>query len=380
MAAEKDSAQDKTEEATPKRREDARREGQILQSRELASFLVMALPSAALLIFGRQIMEGLALSMEMGLTVPRSVIFGEQSVLEHVAGMMTPLSGLLLLLLLGVVAGIASSAMLGGIVLNADLAGFRFNRMDPIAGLGRMFGLQALVELAKGLLKAVWLLGVLALILWWDFTDIMSLSSMDLAGGVRRTVVLTAVGLLLMALATALITAIDVPWQMWDHGQKLRMSLQEVRDELKETDGRPELKARQRQVAQELSRRRMMEDVKTADVVVTNPTHYSVALRYSPESGTAPVVVAKGRNEIALRIREVAVEARVPLLEQPPLARALYFHTPIGAEIPASLYAAVAQILAFVFQLKVRGMGPRVARQLPQVAVPPGMDREEIVE
>jgi len=377
MAAESDNAQEKTEEATPKRREDARRDGQVLQSRELASFLVMTLPSAALLVFGAPLAEGLARSMALGLTVPRSVIYGEQSVLEHVMGVMSPLGGVLLLLLLGLVAGVAASALLGGIVLNLDLANFRMNRMDPMSGLQRMFGRQALVELVKGLLKAVWLLTVLALILWMDFDDIMSLSNMDLSSGLRRTVVLVAVGLLLMSLATVLIAAIDVPWQIWDHGQKLRMSLQEVRDELKETDGRPEMKARQRQVAQEISRRRMMEDIKTADVVVTNPTHYAVALRYRPEAGTAPVVVAKGRNDIALRIREVAIAAAVPLLEQPPLARALYFHTPIGSEIPAALYAAVAQVLAFVFKLKVHGSQSATLRPLAQVAVPSGMDRQE---
>lgn len=377
MASGQDNAQEKTQEATPKRREDARREGQILQSRELASCLVMTLPSAALLLFGGEIVSGLAESVAAGLRLPRSLIFGEQGLTGHLVGLVLPLAGVLLLLSLGLVAGIGSSALMGGVVFNPDLAGFRFNRLDPIAGLGRMFGRQALIELVKGVVKALWLLAVLAVILWWDFAGIMAISHLDLASALQRTAVLTGVGLLLMALATVLIAAIDIPMQFWDHSQKLRMSLQEVRDELKETDGRPEVKARLRQVAQELSRRRMMEDVRKADVVVTNPSHYSVALHYSPERGGAPVVVAKGREELALRIREVAREAGVPLLEQPPLARALYFHTDIGEEIPAALYGAVAQVLAFIFRVRSGAAMAHEAARLAVVAVPQGMDRPE---
>jgi flagellar biosynthesis protein FlhB len=380
MAGENDQAQEKTQEATPKRREDARREGQVARSRELSTFMVLTVPSLALLMFGGQLAGGLVRSMQAGLAIPRSVIVGEASVLEHLTVVLMPLSTLLLLLLVGMLAGMASSVVMGGVVFNPDMAGLKLNRLDPMAGLGRMFGRQAAVELAKGLVKAVWLLLVLVAVIWWCFDDIMHLSNLSIQAALARMGVMVAFGLLCMALATALIAAIDVPWQLWEHGQKLKMSLQDVRDELKETEGRPEVKSRLRQVQMEMSRRRMMDDVRKADVVVTNPTHYSVALRYDPDGQTAPLVVAKGRNEVALRIREVAREAGVILLEQPPLARALYFHTPLGAEIPASLYAAVAQVLAFVFQLRVRGPVQGHERRLPPVEVPVGMDRQEAGE
>jgi len=380
MSGANEQAQERTQEATPKRREDARREGQVARSRELSTFMVLTVPSSALLLFGGSIADGLVHSMAAGLTIPRAVIVGEKSALEHLATVVMPLHALLVLMLVGLLAGMASSVLMGGMLFKPDLAGPKFERLDPVAGLGRMFGTEAAVELGKSLIKAVWLLAVLTFTVWWFFDDIMHLSNMSLAAALQRTGILVAFGLLLMSLATALIAAIDVPWQLWDHSQKLKMSLQDVRDELKESEGRPEVKSRLRQVQMEMSRRRMMEDVRKADVVVTNPTHYSVALRYQPDGHTAPVVVAKGRNEIALRIREVAGEAGVPLLEQPPLARALYFHTPLGAEIPVSLYAAVAQVLAFVLQLKARGLAPSGARRLPPVTVPAGMDRQEIDE
>jgi len=380
MSAGNDSAQEKTHDATPKRLEDARRDGQVLQSRELTSFLVMTLPSAALLVFGPHIVSGLGRSMEAGLSVSPAVIHGDQSLEQHLYTVLSPLAGLLIVMLLGVVGGIASSCVLGGMLFNPSLAGFRFNRLDPISGLGRMFGPTALMELVKSLIKAVWLLAVLGIILWWDFAGILAISHLDRPAALAQTALLVAYGLLIMSLATALIAFIDVPWQIWDHGKKLRMSLQEVRDEMKETDGRPEVKARLRQIAQELSRRRMMEDVKTADVVVTNPSHYSVAIRYSPDRAGAPIVVAKGQDEVAHWIREVATAARVPLLEQPPLARALYFHTAIGEEIPAALYGAVAQVLAFIFRLRARGATPSSMGALDPVAVPAGMDRREGVE
>lgn len=375
MADSGEQAQEKTQEPTAKRREDARREGQVARSRDLASFLVLSLPAVFLITFGASVGESMTAVMQGGLRIPREVALDPGAFMNHLVAVVHPLWAMLPLAIVAMLAAMLSPLGTGGLVFNPDLVGLKFDRLDPIAGLGRMFGRQAAVELAKSLLKAFWILGVQAALVIWLFQDVMALANQELQQALAGAGYIVCFGLLMMALSTALLAAIDLPYQIWEHNEKLRMSLQDLRDEHKETEGSPEVKSRLRAVAQELARRRMMDDVAKADVVVTNPTHYAVALRYVPERQSAPVVVAKGRDELALRIREVARAAGVMELRQPPLARALYFHTRLGGEIPAALYSSVAQVLAWVFQLRARGAAATPPAPLAELEVPEGMDK-----
>jgi flagellar biosynthetic protein FlhB len=231
-----------------------------------------------------------------------------------------------------------------------------------VAGFKRIFGVQGWVELAKSLLKVLVVGGIAALIALWLIDDMLMLGRMDLRQGIAGAGRLVMFSLIAMSAALAIIAAVDVPFQLWSHRRKLKMTRQQVRDELKETDGRPEIKSRIRSLQQQMSKRRMVQEVPLADVVVVNPTHYAVALKYQPDRMRAPKVVAKGAGLIALTIRRLAEEHRVPIFEAPPLARALYKSADIGREIPAALYVAVAQILTYVYQLKK--LPPHLAARL----------------
>ncbi len=229
---------------------------------------------------------------------------------------------------------------------------FKPEKLNPINGFKRMFSARALLELVKALAKFALVGAVAALVLWWLSDDLMGLSSEPLPNAMLHGGNIIALSLVLLCIPLAIIAAVDIPFQIWDHTRQLKMTRQEVRDEFKETDGNPEVKGKIRQMQQEMSRRRMLEAVPKADVVVTNPTHYAVALRYDANRHAAPTVVAKGVNDVALNIRRIAEEHGVPLLEAPPLARALHRACDIGDAIPKQLYMAVAQVLAWVYQLK----------------------------
>jgi flagellar biosynthetic protein FlhB len=263
----------------------------------------------------------------------------------------------------------------GGWVFSTKPFSPQFSRLNPIAGFGRMFSKHGLVELGKALLKTIIVAVVVGVAIWKERDALVALLTMSLPDGVASIGRLLGVTFIVGAGSLVLVAAIDVPFQIWQHHHRLRMTKEEVRQEMKETEGDPHIKARIRQQQREMARRRMMAAVPSADVVVTNPTHYAVALKYDSAGGRAPRVVAKGADAVAAKIRELAQEHRVPLLEAPPLARALYKHTDLGDEIPAMLYKAVAEVLAYVFQLRSyrpgSGQAPRAPRDLP---VPPELD------
>ena len=253
------------------------------------------------------------------------------------------------------VAALAGPLMMGGWSFSLETISFKLEKLNPIKGLARIFSLKGLVELVKALAKFVLLLGAAILVFFTIDQQLLSLTSMSpKAAGIEAVSVLVQV-LLILSATTILIVALDVPFELWNHQKQLRMTKQEVKDEMKETDGNPQVKQRIRTVQRQLAESRMMEDVKTADVVITNPTHYAVALQYLDRPGSAPRVVAKGKDLTALRIRAIATEHDIALFEAPPLARALYRSTEIGNEIPHVLYMAVARVLAYVFQLKNSG-------------------------
>ncbi|MGH8762336.1 MAG: flagellar type III secretion system protein FlhB, partial [Nitrosospira sp.] len=250
-----------------------------------------------------------------------------------------------------------------------------FKRLNPVSGVGRMFSWHSLIELTKALLKAALIGGVGAWTIWDHKEAVLSLIAAPLAMGAGHMGDLVIMSFLTIAGTMILIAAVDVPFQLWDHHRKLKMTKEEVRQENKETDGDPQIKARIRAQQREMARKRMMAEVPRADVIVTNPTHYSVALKYEDGKMRAPRVVAKGSHLLALKIREIGQEHKVPVLEAPPLARALYHHAEVGDEIPQTLYNAVAEVLAYIYQLRRhREYGGKAPRMPDTLAVPPEMD------
>ncbi|WP_144641617.1 flagellar biosynthesis protein FlhB [Bordetella genomosp. 13] len=351
MAEESDL--EKTEAASPRRLEKAREEGQIARSRELGTFLLLAAGVAGLWLGATALYRGLTGILRNGLGFePR--IARDATVMVTQAATSVSDAVLMLLPLFGilVVVAILASVALGGIIFTSKPLMPNFSKLDPIAGIKRMFSMQTVVELLKAVAKALIVGGIGAMVLWHYHDDMLGLSLAAPTAAIAHTLKLVALCSALIVASLLLIVLLDVPWQIYSHMKKLRMSKEDVKQEHKESEGDPHVKARIRQQQRAMARRRMMAEVPKADVVVTNPTHYAVALRYAEGDAGAPRVIAKGTGLIALHIRELAAEHRVPTLEAPPLARALHQHVELGQEIPVALYTAVAEVLAWVFQLR----------------------------
>lgn len=371
-----DSDLEKTEPASPRRLEKAREEGQVVRSRELNTFLVLSAGVATLWLLGSFMYHNLSQIVQQSMwfepMVGRdtTVMVGSAAALALKALItLTPLFGVL------VVVAILASLLLGGMILSAKALEPKFERMNPLKGVKRMFSAQTLVELFKTIAKAL-VIGVVGVVVITSYRDEM-LALMHATPSEALTY-----GMSLVALCCALIIAgliliviIDAPWQIYSHFKKLRMSRQDLKQEHKESEGDPHVKGRIRQQQRAMARRRMMSEVPHADVVVTNPTHYAVALRYNEGRGGAPVVVAKGAGLIAAQIRQVATEHKVPLLSAPPLARALYHNVELDREIPMALYSAVAEVLAWVFRLRTWAPGMGQEPEPPSdLTIPPGLD------
>ena len=366
------STQDRTERATPKRERDARRKGQVARSRELTTAALIAGGAAILIGQGADMVAQAAQLLRDALSFTPAD-FASSADMAAAFGVLLG-SGMRVvapILLLGFVAALVAPLMLGGWNFSAEALMPQFSRLDPIAGLGRIFSVRAWMDLLIGLLKVAVLGGIGAAVLWTKRHELAGLSGMEAVVAMSRAGA-DVLGLLgWLSLGLAVIAGIDVPWQWWRHGRDLRMTKQEVREEYKQSEGRPEVKARIRQVQQALARRRMMSAVPTADVIVTNPTHYAVALRYSPDRMRAPRVVAKGADLVAAAIRDLATEHRVPIVSAPPLARALYRSVALEQEIPDALFQAVAQVLSYVYQLR-RWRGGTPPPAAPNVGDLPG--------
>lgn len=259
---------------------------------------------------------------------------------------------------------------LGGWSFNVSALAPKPEKLNPVTGLGRVFGPQGLMEFAKALAKFVVVASGAAVLLGVFADDLLRIAFQSLQQALQQTVSVIGWGFLSLSALLMLIAMVDVPFQLWQHRRQLRMTRQEVKDDLKETEGRPEVKSRVRELQREMSRQRMIDAVPEADVVITNPTHYAVALKYEQQQG-APRVVAKGCDDIAAAIRAAAVEHDVPLVPAPPLARALFESTRLEQQIPAGLYVAVAQVLAYVYQLEAARQGLQTAPEPPHhIAVP----------
>ena len=374
MAEESDL--EKTEDPTPRRLSQAREEGQVPQSRELSTFLVTMTGVASIWVLGEWLSERMFGIVRRAFTLTRDEVF-DTSEMASMLGRLGSEAVLMLMPLFAVLllASVAGPLMLGGFVVAPKVLRLDPTRMDPLKGLERMFSVHGLAELVKAILKAGLVGGVGSWVMWMQSDMLFSLLSQPLTTGMNSFAQLVLVSALLITASLALLALLDVPFQLWQYHRRLRMSKEEVRKEAKETEGDPQIKARIRGMQREMARRRMMTQVPEADVVITNPTHFSVALRYDAEQHGAPVVIAKGRNMIALKIRELAAEHGVPLLEAPPLARALYHHCELEQTVPTTLYAAVAEVMAYVYQLNSFQAGAAAAPDLPSdIPVPPGMD------
>jgi len=378
--AESESGQDKTEDPTDKRKRDAREKGEIARSKELNTVAVTLAGAGALLAFGGHLAETLLALMRMNFSLSREVLVDERSMGMFLlaSGKMAIWASQPILLLLFVIALISPIA-LGGFIFSGSLLQPKFSRMNPLAGIKRMFSMNSLTELLKALAKFFMILIVALVVLSNDRQALLAIANEPLEQAIIHSVQVVGWSALWMAAGLLLIAAADVPFQLYQTHKKLKMTKQEVKDEYKDTEGKPEVKQRIRQLQREVSQRRMMAAVPEADVIITNPTHYAVALQYDPEKGgVAPLLLAKGTDFIALKIREIGVEHKVQILESPALARAIYYSTEIEQEIPAGLYLAVAQVLAYVFQIRQyrSGKGKRPEPLKDDLPIPPDLRRD----
>ena len=374
MAEESDL--EKTEPASPRKLEQAREQGDVPRSRELATCTLLLGASAAFWFTGDNMVAELNRMLASGLSFDRELAFDMQLLLTRTA---TSIVKLLIAFapaaLILMVVALVSPMLIGGWLFSAQALQPDFGRMNPFKGLGNMVSTRSAVELGKAIAKTI-LVGAIAwMVIKYEIDAVLALSVEPLRSGSAHLGHLLLVSFVFIVSGLILIAAIDAPYQMWQHAKKLMMSRQDVRQEAKESDGNPEIKAKIRQQQREMARRRMMSEVPTADVVVTNPTHYAVALKYSENGMRAPQVVAKGADEVAAKIRELAIENNVVILEAPPLARALFRHAELGDEIPEALYIAVAEVLAYVFQLRAYSKNGGVRPEKPaDLDVPPQLD------
>ncbi|EGL53394.1 flagellar biosynthesis pathway, component FlhB [Methylophaga aminisulfidivorans MP] len=302
---------------------------------------------------GSSLIADMAAVMNESLTLTQKQIFDPMAMVHHFMHMIEIISfDLGMFLAVTVFAALAAPALIGGWNFSTQAMAFKPEKMDPIKGLKRVFGPQGLAELAKALGKFILIGAISTAILWGIRDQLLTLGSQEVNVAMTDLGYLTLWVFLAITASLILIALIDVPFQLWNHNRQLRMTKQEVKDEMKQTDGNPEVKGRIRRMQIQMSQQRMMQDIPSADVVITNPTHYAVALRYDQSRPGAPIVVAKGADLISQQIRLVAQNNEVPILAAPPLTRAVYYSTEIGEEIPSGLYIAVAQVLAFVFQLR----------------------------
>ncbi|OUR64662.1 flagellar biosynthesis protein FlhB [Methylophaga sp. 42_25_T18] len=347
------TGQEKTEQPTAKRLIEAREKGQVPRSKEFTTVMILIASAVGMLFLGERLIRSIAEVMKDSFTFSRKEIFNPVELpLHFLSSLETIAFDLGAFLAVTVLAALVAPASIGGWNFSTQAMGFKPEKMDPIKGMKKIFGPQGLIELAKALGK-FFLIGTIATLILWNLRDqLLTLGKQEVEVAMTDLGYLVVWVFLALSSSLILIALIDVPFQHWNHNRQLKMTKQEVKDESKNTDGNPEIKGRIRRLQIELSQQRMMQDIPQADVVITNPSHYAVALRYDQASPGAPVVVAKGADLIAQQIRMVGDANEVPILEAPPLTRAIYYSTEIGDEIPAGLYIAVAQVLAFVFQLR----------------------------
>ena len=374
--AENEDGQEKSEEPTAKKKSEARKKGQVTRSKELTTLFMLVMAIVGMMIFSGDMIETISRIMKSNFSVERSFIFDTGLLYAHLKSeLVAMLKALLPFFILLVLTAILSGAILGGFNFSSESLIPKLSKMNPVKGIKKIFGTNGLIELVKSVLKLL-LLGAIAVYLIWETrNELYGLSEEPFPGALIHAMELLAWQFLLVSLGMILVAAIDVPYQLWSNKRQLKMTKQEVKDESKNTDGNPEIKGRIRQLQRDMAMQRMMGDVPKADVVITNPTHYAVALQYDPEGSGAPVMLAKGADLVALQIRNVAQAHEIPVLEIPPLSRAIYYSIEIGEEIPEGLYVAVAQVLAYIFQLKDGEIDESMKPDMDNLPIPPELAR-----
>lgn len=376
--AENEDGQERTEDPSARKLEQAREKGQVARSRELGSVVVMIFGAVGLMLFGHLFLEAGQSVFQLNYEVDR------ESLLDPDVGMHKLLESARLIIgalipffLVVAIAAIGIPPMVGGFNFAMQAVAPKLSKLNPLTGLKRMFSTQSLMELGKSLGKFFLVATVAVLILNMYRDRFLSLGFQDPVNAMAEGMSIVMWAFFLLSCSLILIAAIDVPFQLYQYKKQLMMTKQEVRDEYKDTEGKPEVKSRIRAKQREMAQARMMQEVPKADVVITNPTHFAVALKYDPDKNLAPIVVAKGVDFIAEQIKKVAAANEVMILRAPPLARSIYYHTELEQEIPQGLYVAVAQVLAYVFQLKQfhTGSGKNPGQQ-PDFPVPPDLRRE----
>lgn len=368
--AESDSGE-RTEEPTAKKLADARKKGQIARSKELGTMFVLVGSAAGMMMTGSFLVDALSKVMKRLFSISRqeatdlNALFG--AIAEVIGALIMPLAWFFFIV---VIAAFVGNTLLGGMNFSSEAMAPKFSKLSPLQGFKRMFGVQAAVELTKSLLKFFVVFFVAFILLYSLFDQILGLSVENIPINFAHAVDLLLWMFLVLTVSLVIIAAVDAPYQVWNHNRQLKMTKQEVKDEMKNTEGNPEIKGRIRKTQYQMSQRRMMQDVPEADVVITNPTHFSVAIKYDADSGRAPFVMASGIDQMALHIRTIAKEHDVEILQSPALARSLYYTTEVDDEIPEELFAAVAQVLAFIYQLNEHRKGkatrPKpLAKELP---------------
>ena len=376
-----DDGQERTEEPTAKKLQDARDKGQIPRSRELNTLIVLMAGVTGIFTLGSAALHDIVALFIDSFEIARAEIFDEMSMLIMLKHLLIEAVVLLIpFFVLLMVAAIGSSILLGGWTFSAKSIAFKASKMNPLKGLGRMFGVKGLIELIKALAKFFLIATVAGLLLWSQLEEFIMLGQQSVEVGMAHFMDIILWVLLILVCSLIAIAIIDVPFQIWDNKRQLKMSMQEIKDEYKQSEGSPEVKGRIRQLQMEAAQRRMMQDVPTADVVITNPEHYAIALKYDQENSGAPKVVASGLDLMALQIRAIAKEHEVVIVQAPPLARAIYYSTEIGDEIPTGLYLAVAKILAYVYQVdlhqKRRGAAPKPLNE-SDLPIPEDLQKDE---
>lgn len=350
--AEQDTSQEKTEEPTPKKLEKAKEDGDIARSKELNTSAILIVSAVCFLVFGKMMGTTMMTIMEFCFSFDPRASWDIKVAGNYLSGVfyeaflaVMPLFGFLLL------AALFAPIGLGGWNFSTKAIAPKGSRMNPLSGIKRMFSMNSLVELLKGWGKVIVVATASIIVLVGLKNEFLSMVFQPTETAITHAVTVIAWSFLFLAASTVLIAIVDIPFQIYSHTKKLKMTMQEVKEEFKNTEGKPEVKAKIRQLQREMANRRMMSDVPEADVIITNPTHYAVALKYEPNAMPAPLMVAKGVDQVALKIREIGNEYDIPVLELPSLARSIYHNTEIGGEIPEGLYIAVAQVLAYIYQV-----------------------------
>ncbi|WP_394202817.1 flagellar biosynthesis protein FlhB [Shewanella waksmanii] len=371
--SDKNSGQSKTEKATPQKLKKAREKGQVPRSKDLASTALIIGCALMLTLSADWFAAKMAELTQFNMLVTREELLMEDVLQQHIGGSLVAMLSLLgpLFIMVAIIAMVAG-AMPGGPVFSFKNAAFKYSRIDPISGVGRIFSVKSLVELVKSILKVTLLLSIMVYFLETNLQTLLTYNQLPVDEAVRHGINMLSLGMFYLGLGLLVITFIDVPYQYWHHHKELRMSRQDVKDEQKQQDGKPEVKAKIRQLQQRIGRSRADVAIPQADVLLVNPSHYAVALKYDLSRAEAPFVVTKGTDELALYMRQVAKRHDVEVIEAAPLTRAIYYSTQIEQQIPAALFIAIAHVLNYVLQIKAAREGKQPKPEpLPHFFIPP---------